>query len=246
VGETPHSDPPGLAGPWSLDPAIAVRDRGPSVLRQPARLLVAAGAVGALAGSPWTWAYPVDLPLEIPYTGLAETSDGFLVGLLAGLMLVLATSRSAATSTTRAVQVLPLIVGWAEVLLALGAVQTAERHIAHWERLGGSGAIHPWLTTVVVGSAMMALGGTWSSLREMQAYPPPTSLDPPLVTPANLARAVAGVIATALGAFGGLELTLALWDDRFGSLPLLVGIIGGGLLGLWAIDRLATAILARR
>jgi hypothetical protein len=246
VHETPNPDARDPARPWSLDAAIAVTDRGASVVRRPARLLVSVGAVAALVGAPWTWAYPIDLPLEIPYTGLAETSDGFLIGLAGALMLVLATSRSAATSTTRAIQMLPLIIGSAVLLLAVGAVQTAERHIAHWEHLGGSGAIHPWLTGIVVGSAMMALGGAWISLRESRAFPPPTSTDPPLVTPANLGRAISGVVATALGAFAGLEATLALWNVDFGPLPLLIGLVGGGLLGAYLSDRIVSAILARR
>ncbi|HEY7737366.1 MAG TPA: hypothetical protein VH813_11275 [Candidatus Limnocylindrales bacterium] len=246
MAQNPNVNSAGPAAPWSLDSAIAARDHGPSIFRQPARFLVLAGAIAALAGSPWTWAYPIDLPLEIPYTGLAETSDGFLIGLAAVIMLVLATSRSAATSTTRAVQMLPVIVGSAVVLLAVGAVQTAERHIAHWEHLGGSGAIHPWLTMIVVGSAMMALGGAWISLRDSRRYRPAPSVDPPLVTPANVVRAVAGVVATALGAFAGLEAALALWSDNLGSLPLLIGLVGGGLLGMLATDRVATRIQARR
>jgi hypothetical protein len=53
-------------------------------------------------------------------------------------------------------------------------------------------------------------------------------------------------VATALGAFAGLEAALALWSDNLGSLPLLIGLVGGGLLGMLATDRVATRIQARR
>jgi hypothetical protein len=170
-----------------IDPAVArlldarpleIPDE-PSLLRQPARALVAVGAIVAIVSSPLPWAARTEIAGDVSRTGWQGTADGFLVAVTAVLLSVLTFNRSAAESKMRLIQRLPAILGATAVVLWLSGLRAMDGEIAIWRLQGYDGAYQVWLFVCLAGVLLLAAGGIWIGTRRH----PKADVEPARATP---------------------------------------------------------------
>jgi hypothetical protein len=100
-----------------LDPAVArllearpvnIPDE-PSLLRQPARALVAVGSIVAIVSSPMPWAARTQIAGDVNRNGWQGLADGFLIAVVAVVLCVLTCNRSGVGSRRQSIRRLPAI-----------------------------------------------------------------------------------------------------------------------------------------
>lgn len=133
-----------------------IDDPGP--LHDPIRLLTAVGAAAALVTSALPWAVLEDSPRHPVLSGWSGRLDGFLLGLIAGGLLVLVATRGFAGSRVRTVRLLPLLLGPTALILWVAGYQYMDNEMAIWRPTGAAASFQPWVYLCLVGTAMMAIG----------------------------------------------------------------------------------------
>jgi hypothetical protein len=156
-----------------VDPAVArllaavppeIPDE-PSLIRQPARALIAVGSVMAILSSPLPWAARTEIAGDVSKTGWQGTADGFLISVAAGVLCVIAFNRSAVEAKMQIIRRLPAILGAIALLLWLSGLRAMDGEIAIWRQEGYDGAYQPWLFVCLAGVIMLAAGGIWLGTR---------------------------------------------------------------------------------
>jgi hypothetical protein len=206
----------------------------PSPLRNPVRVLTAAGAVVTIVSSILPWAILEEFPEGPTRSGWGGRLDGFLLAVIATGMLVVVASRAFAESTTRSVRVLPLILGATGLVLWFGGFQFIDAELAQWRQEGGVGSLQPWLFVCLVGASIMAAGGVWLGLR--RGFSSLSTGDPgeaEIVTRTEVAHAVLGAAGGTLGALIALAFTLTALASFPLTLPFILATLFGALLGAW-------------
>jgi len=244
-----------VSNPWeapSRDPSIERLLRPttpdfepePSRLRDPARALILVGAAVAIVASPLPWLVRVGNPPPQTVTGWSGVADGFFLAVAAVGLAVLAWSRSAGDSPSILLRALPAVLGAVSVAFGVGAVRSMDNRIHIWEREGATGVHQPALWVFLVGAALLAVGGTWLGLRRVRDRSRPRVV---VTISADTARwAVFGMVGTAVGV--GVVALVVLnsgLDPVAMSLPLLVGVMVGAIVGGNAGAWLARTIGAR-
>jgi hypothetical protein len=136
-----------------------------SLLREPARALVAVGSIIAIASSPLPWAARTQIEGDVSKTGWQGLADGFLIAVVAIVLCVITFNRSAVASKMRIIHRLPAILGVTAGLLWLSGVRTMDGAIATWRLQGYDGVYTPWLLVCLVGVVLLAAGGIWLGTR---------------------------------------------------------------------------------
>jgi len=137
----------------------------PSLLREPARALVAVGSIIAIVSSPLPWAARTQIAGDVSKTGWQGLADGFLIAVVAIVLCVVTFNRSAVASKMRIIRLLPAILGVTALLLWLSGVRTMDGAIATWRLQGYDGVYTPWLFVCLVGVVLLAAGGIWLGTR---------------------------------------------------------------------------------
>jgi hypothetical protein len=230
-----------MRSPWETteqDPAVArlVQRRAPqvhpepSLLRQPARLVVVAGAALAVAASPLPWLVRVGNPPPQTVTGWSGLADGFLLAVTAGALVALVLNRDASESRSPVFRWLPLLLAAVAATLGVGAVRSMENQIHIWQREGTTGTYQPAFYVALVGAAIVAIGGAWIGVRRVRDPARPSeSLRP---SRATVVWALLGGIGAVVGA-GGVAIVIlnSGLDPVAMSLPLMVGVMIGAIVG---------------
>ena len=216
----------------------------PSRLRDPARALILAGAVVAIVASPLPWLVRVGNPPPQTVTGWSGVADGFFLAVAALGLATLAWSRSAAASPSVLLRGLPAVLGAVAAAFGIGALRSMENRIHIWEREGATGAYQPALWIFVAGAGVLAIGGLWLGVRALRDPTRPRAV---VTISAETARwATLGTV----GAVGGAGIVAAAvlnsgLDPVAMSLPLLVGVMVGAIVGGNAGAWLARTLAAR-
>lgn len=156
-----------------IDPAVArlhvarpayIPDE-PSLLRQPARALVAVGSIIAIVSSLLPWAARTRIAGDVTRNGWQGLADGFLISVVAIVLCVLTFNRSAVGSGIQIIRRLPAILAVTASLLWVSGVQTMGSAISIWRQQGYDGEYRPWLFVCLVGVLMLAAGGLWIGTR---------------------------------------------------------------------------------
>lgn len=136
----------------------------PSPLRHPARLLAVAGAAIVVVAVLMPWVdYSVGT-VHASANGLTGDTWGvFSLAIAGGLVAVLA-SRTAAGSQERLIQLLPAILGLAGLVIDYDARLGAEQLADSYRATGYSASLSAGLEVLLLGSILCALGGLASSL----------------------------------------------------------------------------------
>ena len=145
----------------------------PSLLREPARALVAIGSLIAIISSPLPWAARTQIAGDVSKTGWQGLADGFLIAVVAIVLCVVTFNRSAVASKARIIRRLPAILGVTALLLWLSGVRTMDGAIATWRLQGYDGVYTPWLFVCLVGVVLLAAGGIWLGTRREPKRPLP-------------------------------------------------------------------------
>jgi hypothetical protein len=233
-----------VSSPWqSSGPDPAVRRlavEGPaeiapqrSPLRDPARAIAVVGALLAIVTSPLPWLTRVGNPPPAIRTGWSSTADGFLVAVVAVVLLFLAMNRTAGAARSRGLRLLPALLGALAAVLGFGATRALENQVAIWTTEGATGVYEPWFSLHLVGAALAAVGGLWLGIRRgLEPSPPGDPTDRIGLTRAGVASTALGAIGVVLGAIAVALLVLnSGLNDVAMSVPLLFGILTGGLFG---------------
>jgi len=239
-----------------LDPAVArllerdvpkVRSE-PSLLRDPARVLVVLGAIVAIVASPLPWLVKVGSPPPRTMTGWSGLFDGFLIAVVAGALVWLVLNRDVARSRMWLMRWLPPILGATAILLGISALRNMENQIEIWSIEGATGDYQPWLYVCLGGVAIIAVGTLLLAvrlLREPAAIG--TSARTIAIPRSTIAWVVFGTVGGVIGVAAAATLIIGLdFDPVAVSLPLLLGTILGGIVGAYLGARLARGIGASR
>jgi uncharacterized RDD family membrane protein YckC len=141
----------------------------PSPLRHPARLLAVAGAAVVVVAVVMPWVTYSLGSVHSSANGFTGNSWGiFALAIAGGLVLVLA-SRSAATSQDRLVLLLPALLGLGGLLIEYDARLSAEQLADSYRASGYSVSLSVGLEVYLLGSILCALGGLASSVMVWRA-----------------------------------------------------------------------------
>ncbi|CAN5783524.1 hypothetical protein BH24CHL6_BH24CHL6_04240 [soil metagenome] len=134
----------------------------PPLLRDPARLLLLLAAVCLIVGNLIPWAVGLD-PAGRPaaYRSTQGTAEGVPLIAFGILFLLLARDRTMWESTSRSLQLLPVLAGLISVVMWLGADFYSNLMIEDWIRGGGSGAQTNARLIVAVGIVATGMSVVW-------------------------------------------------------------------------------------
>ena len=223
---------------WNPESGPAAR---PIVVREPLRLLLVIGAVGAVVGSFIPWADGRLPSLGSVTFSPMTTADGVILPILAALMGWIGVNEGAAESRTRTVQASLAALGVVAVLVWISALGSADRQVASWLRSTGSGSIGIGIWLAGVGVALLAITGAILSLRAWRANGAAGDPSEITVSPRAIARAVIEVA----GGVGGLVAGMALVLSQFGALalaPMAFAAVFGAAIGMALGNRVARLV----
>jgi biotin transporter BioY len=145
-----------VTSPWEdpgLDPAVLrilerrtpeVRHE-PSLLRDPARVLIVAGGVLAIVASPLPWLVKVGGGTARTMTGWSGLADGFLVAVVAAAMIAAVLNGDVARSRAWMIRWIAPMLGVVAVVLGISALRNMENQIEIWSIEGATGDHQSWL-----------------------------------------------------------------------------------------------------
>lgn len=171
-----------MTSPWrdpGPDPAVIriLKQRPPtirpepSLLRDPARILILLGTIVAAAASPLPWLVRVGNPPERTMSGWSGFADGFLIAVAAVAMTVLVLNREVAGSSARILRWSMPVLAIVILVLAVGSIRNLENQIEIWSIEGATGEYQPWLFVCLAGAVVAAAGGLWIWARGTLAPP---------------------------------------------------------------------------
>jgi len=233
---------------WRRGPADMPDD--PPIWRDPPRLLFVAGAVCLIVGSLMPWAVGLD-PVARPdsYRPTQGTAEGVLLIAFGVLLLFLARNRIMWETTSRSLQLLPLLLVLVSISMWLGADFYSRQVIEEWVRGGGSGAQTNAPLIVAAGIGAVALAFGWLEWRRPSGVKAQTR---PLIAEWGISRWSATAVAVAfglglLGAALGVILPALFLGAESMALAVFLAVFGlfiGIGLGLWLVSQLES--LAQR
>ena len=207
---------------WWRRPRIVPDD--PPLWRDPGRLLLLGAAICLLLGNLIPWAVGLD-PVARPaaYRSTEGTAEGVLLLAFGILLALLVRDRLMWDTTSRSMQLLPLLVALVSVAMWIGADFYSRQAIDEWVRGGGSGSQTNAPAIVAAGIAATALGFVWFELRRLPTVRARTR---PLWVEWGLTRWSAASVAAAflLGA-GCAALALAVGLLFLGAESIIVAVI---------------------
>jgi hypothetical protein len=137
-----------------------VHDRG--LRDDPGRIVLIGAAVALFLGGILPWAQGTDPGGHpVSYTPQEALAEGYIMLVLALVLVVLARIRLLVESTSRTVQLLPIVIAVVAVAMWLGADRTSLLRIAEWTSGGGSGAHTIWRLVTLGSIAAMVVGTLW-------------------------------------------------------------------------------------
>lgn len=223
-----------MSHPLRWDPELTKVRSGPSIIHDPLRTGLAVAAIILAIGAlqPWAEGFIGFLPKK--FGGFEGASDGLILFVLAGILVVIARDRGFIRAADGARRWTPMIIGL--ICLADWVIgrQQAEFSIGRWVDQGGRGALTPGLYVAGVGALGVALVGSFAALRHREGE---------TGGPASLVRlprrSDIPTLTTAIGAIVGAGLGVALAAAvvppvAVGGLSIFtagLGIVGGGYLG---------------
>ena len=205
-------------------------DRPPALplWREPYRLLLLAAAIGLVATSLLPWATGTDaLGRPDSYRPTQATGEGvWLIGF--GVLLAFVASGNWLMETTsRSLQLLPLVIGLASAAMWISAERYSREIVAGWIDRGGSGeqTLMPWLCAAAI--VAIGLAFAWLELKRPAAVRRQTT---GLRKEWGLTRwsAVSILIAVGLAVLGAV-VALGVALAVLGSLGVVVAIVLAGL-----------------
>lgn len=247
-----------MSSPWQSsgpDPLIRrlaerpapVVTRRPSPLRDPPRALIVVGGLLAIVASPLPWLTRIGNPPAETRTGWSGTADGFLLAVVAIVLIALALSRGAGSSRSRGLRLMPAGLGALAAVLGFGSLRALENQVDLWERGGATGVYEPWVFVAVAGAGIVAAGGVWLGIRQsLQPMGPRDPTDTFRITRAGVASVALGGLGVLVGSVGAALVVLnSGLNDVAMSMPLLFGILIGSLFGGYVGDRVARIVFAQ-
>jgi hypothetical protein len=207
-----------------------IDDPGP--LHDPVRLLTTVGSVVAIASSFLPWAELEEFPRSPLRSGWSGRLDGFLLALMAAVLIVLVATRAFAGTRARTIRLLPLFLGPTALILWVAGYQYLEAEMEIWRHTGLGAAFLAPAYVCLVGTAMMAIGAVWLGLRE--GFAPLRTGDPSEAVPVtriDVARSVVWLVAGAAGGVLGLGGVLVVTGTETLPLPLVLATLLGALVG---------------
>ncbi|HUG47685.1 MAG TPA: hypothetical protein VMP67_04665, partial [Candidatus Limnocylindria bacterium] len=216
----------------------------------PARLLLLAAAVLLVLGGLLPWAVGLDaLGRPDSYRPTQGTAEGVFFIATALLMVYLARNEGMWTSTSRSLQLLPVLVAAVCVAMWIGADSYAQAVIDNWAQGGGSGAktSAPLVAAAGIGAILLAV-----LVLELWRPAQVRARTEGLLREWGISRWTAAAVGAALllgGLGAGLALALAVLvlDAETMVLGVFLAVFGlfiGIGSGLWLVHRLESA--ARR
>jgi hypothetical protein len=246
-----------VTSPWEdpgPDPAVLriLRRRTPevghepSLLRDPARVLIVAGGIVAIVASPLPWLVKVGGGTPRTMTGWSGLADGFLVAVVAATMIAVVLHGDVARSRAWVIRWLAPMLGVVAVVLGISALRNMENQTVIWSIEGATGDHQPWLYVCLAGIVFLAVGAVLMGLR-LAHEPAPAGSDGPVTVPwATIAWVVLGTVGGILGVVAAATIVLHLDIHPVAvSLPLLIGTILGGIVGAHVGAALARVLVGR-
>ena len=227
--------------------------RGPEPLperplwRDPARLLFLSAAILLVLGALLPWAVGLDaVGRPDSYRPTQGTAEGVFFIAAALLMVYLARNDGTWTSTSRSLQLLPVLVAAVCVAMWIGADTYAQAVIDNWVRGGGSGAKTTAPLVAAAGIAAILLATLVLEVWRPAAVRARTE---GLLREWGISRWTAAAIGAALllGALGAalaLALSMLVFDAETMVLGVFLAVFGlfiGIGSGLWLVHRLESA-----
>jgi hypothetical protein len=218
----------------------------PSLLRDPARVLIVVGGIVAIIASPLPWLVKVGGGTPRTMTGWSGLADGFLVAVIATAMIVAVLNGDVARSRAWMIRWLAPMLGVVAVVLGISALRNMENQIVIWSIEGATGDHQPWLYVCLAGIVALAVGAALMGLRLAREPAPPGSDRPVSVPWATIAWVVLGTVGGMVGVVAAATIVLYLDIHPVAvSLPLLLGTILGGIVGAHLGAALARIITGR-
>lgn len=230
-----------------IGPAAPLR----SLLRDPARILAAAGGLLMIVGCFQAWAIGTDgRGLRVAFGANDGTADGVFIIVAALIIITMTLNRGAAETRSRTLQVAPFVASLVAAVIWYGGMRSSSFAIEGWIESGGSGAHAIGLWLAIGGIVAAAMGSLWVYLRrpaDIRAGTPSFREEWDL-SRRGMSEAVAGSLGAAAGAVAGLGVAVAV-AGTFGVLLMIIlcaaGFIFGMQLGILLV-RLVTRVTSRR
>lgn len=223
------------------DPSLTTVRTGRPIYRDPLRLTLAVGAAIMIVGAFLPWAEGMIGFLPVRFGGLDGAADGLILATLGFVLLVIARSRDFLDAPDGGRRSVPMLIGLVCFGLWLLGRQTAEMEIAAWEDDDGSGSIAMGYWIAGVGVVVVAIVGTFTSLRHRDGETSSLTslLRMPRRTDLASLGAMLGGVAGAIAAGAG---ALALFPPQAVGAPLLFFAAIGFVLGAYAGRRVGWGV----
>jgi hypothetical protein len=207
---------------------------GHSMLRDPLRTGLAVAAIILAVGAALPWADGYIGYLAKHFGGFEGAQDGYILIVLAIILVVLARDTTFLAARDGARRWTPMVIG----LVCLGdwfiGRQQAEFEIGRWLDQGGRGGLAPGFFVAGIGAIGVALSGSYSSLRHREG-----EVGGPSSVFRMPRRSDLPTLATAVGCLVGLAIAVAAAVSLFPPIAIggvIVffagfGIVAGGYLG---------------
>jgi hypothetical protein len=223
----------------------------PPLWRDLARLLFLLAAVCLIVGNLMPWAVGLD-PVGRPdaYRSTQGTAEGVMLIAFGILLLFLARDRTMWETTSRSLQLLPLLLICVGSIMWLGADFYSRMMIEDWVRGGGSGSQTSARLVVAAGLVALAVAFGWLEWRRPARVKART---PSLIVEWGVTRWSATAVAVCLvlgvlGAVIGVVLPALFLGAEVMALAVFLAVFGlfiGIGLGLLLVRRLESAVRRR-
>lgn len=202
----------------------------PPLTRDPARLALLASAALLALGSLVSWAVGADsVGHPADYRATAGTGEGVVLIAGAGLLVFLARDRLLWETSSRTVQVLPVLVALISVAMWIGVENFAGQMIDDWQRRGGTGELTNARYLVLAGIGLAVFAFAWIEWKRPEHV---RRRMRPLLAEWGVTRWSAAAIAMAL-AFGALGASLSIVAIIY--LAGIEGILPAVILGVFGL-----------
>ena len=219
--------------PPGLDRTHRPIDMAPEtpVLRQPARLILAAGAAVVIVGCflPWAVGRETAYSRLVSHRTFEGTIDGIYLLVAAILLFARALTRGVDRSESRTFQLAPLVVAGLAAVVWISGEQAARAAVAGWERTGGEGRVTDAPAITLAGILVAGAAALWLEIRRPSEIRDDT---PSLVAEWELSRSklvvfVAGVLGAVGGGLGAMLLGTAVLGWQGMVITLLLTLFAG-------------------
>jgi hypothetical protein len=226
-------------------PELTTAGSGRPLLRDPVRLGLVTGAIVMAIAMLLPWAEGHIGFLAKQFGGLDGAADGLIMSGLGIVLVVLVRTPEFLESSDGGRRWVPMLIGLACVALWLLGGQQGLMEIKSWEEDSGGGSLAVGWWLAGVGALLVAIVGSYASLRrrpdrQSRPEPPPTARTPPRRRPVESLATTAGAVA---GTVAGAAFALAMFPAVSVGAPMVffggLGLVFGGFAGSSLGQRLA-------